>query len=275
MANKTKEITYNLYERGRKYTGIDRNNMNVPLLVKMINSPAVQEMVKLGQLHGYYGHQIRALYGMTPPETMFVNGKTIRLEPAFKTIYLKAKDNGDVSHVAEFYNNDSGEFAKRQYQAGVGGFSTAISCEKIGMSYNPTGFYGFDYVTQQNYYDNMGDGQLFDSATARASEREQQLLREQIVMQFDSIHQQLQLIQANEHSLDLIQEQERQLQRESKRRALREQREKEMRTGIKGTISSFDSAVQDANDYLRRLDDLNQQQAKSEPSLDIPFGVKG
>lgn len=48
-------IRYNLKERMRRFNGTVRN-FNIPKLVENINSPAMQERVKLGDLHGYYGH---------------------------------------------------------------------------------------------------------------------------------------------------------------------------------------------------------------------------
>lgn len=82
MSRITAAITYNLKDRKRLHTGEDRPEYQVPYLVAHINSPAVQEFVKKGDLYGYCGHQIRQLYGMQPPETVIINGKEIRIESA-------------------------------------------------------------------------------------------------------------------------------------------------------------------------------------------------
>ncbi|ESK56324.1 hypothetical protein [Acinetobacter tjernbergiae] len=59
---KTKRITYNL-ERGRLYLGKDRGNVDMNEMIRQINSPKVQEMVKTKTLYGYNGHEIRKRYG--------------------------------------------------------------------------------------------------------------------------------------------------------------------------------------------------------------------
>ena len=65
---KTKRITFNLHERGRQFLGKDRSNVDMNEMIKQINSPQVQEMVKTGTLYGYNGHEIRKRYGMNPPD---------------------------------------------------------------------------------------------------------------------------------------------------------------------------------------------------------------
>lgn len=128
MSRTTKLITYNIKERGRKYTGTDRSNVNVQSMVDAINSPATQELVKTGDLYGYYGHEIRQLYGMNPPDTFITDdGREIRISPAVRTIELRADQEGNVSHRQEFFTNEAGEYAYHQYKAKIGGFSTAVS----------------------------------------------------------------------------------------------------------------------------------------------------
>lgn len=159
---KTGTIKYNLFDRGYKHNGQNRNDIDHLAVVRMINSNQVQELVRTGMMIGFYGHQIRQRFGMRPPEVTYIDGKTVFLEPAFKTIHLKAYDNGDVEHIAEFLPNDAGEHALNQYKANVGGFSTAIDYIPSAKGRTPTGFFGFDYVMQTNYVTNVGDGVLYD-----------------------------------------------------------------------------------------------------------------
>ena len=93
MAHRTAKITYDLKDRGYKLNGTDRNNINVPALVSMINSAAIQELVKNGALIGYYGHQFRLLFDMNVPESAVVGGKVVRLEPAVRTVYLSTNSH--------------------------------------------------------------------------------------------------------------------------------------------------------------------------------------
>lgn len=85
-------IRYNLKERMRRFNGSPRN-FDIPRLVANINSQAMQERVKLGDLHGYYGHWARTKFGAEPKEGGVVDGKIVNLEPCFRTIYLKAYDD--------------------------------------------------------------------------------------------------------------------------------------------------------------------------------------
>lgn len=163
MGKKTRELEYNLRDRGYKHNGQDRSNVDLTSMVNAINSPSTQERVDKGILFGWYGHQIRQRFGMIPPETAVIDGKVVRLEPAIRTISIKAEKDGTVRHVEEFLPNDSGQFAQRQYESNIGGFSTAQHYKPMpNGKLSVSGFYGMDYVIQTNYATNVGDGVLFD-----------------------------------------------------------------------------------------------------------------
>lgn len=166
MPKRTEKITYDLKDRGYKLNGTSRDNIDVRSLVAMINSPEVQELVKNGAMQGFYGHQIRQLFGMRPPETAIVAGKTIRLEPACKTVFLSATPEGILTHQQEFFDNEAGQKAYKQYKAGIGGFSTAVDYFKGTLPKIAAAFFGLDYVWVPNYVGNTGHGALeaaFDS----------------------------------------------------------------------------------------------------------------
>lgn len=173
MPKKTKLITYNLADRDRKHNGIDRSDMDIRSAVNHINSPAVQELVGSGDLFGYYGHEIRARFGMNPPDSWVnPNGETIRIEPAIRTVKLSADNDGNVSAQHEFLGTDSGKYAENLYTNNAGGFSSAIM-RKMGDGglYNVTGFYGYDYVRSPNYNSNRGNA-LFDAMFIESEEGE-------------------------------------------------------------------------------------------------------
>jgi hypothetical protein len=165
MSRITKKISYNLNDRGRVHTGKDRSNVDVPAMIRKINSPHIQEQVDTGTFNGFCGHQIRQLYGMIPPETGMLDGKMVPLEPAIRTVFLHAADDGTVTHQQEFYDNRMGEHVRRQYKAQIGGFSTAMNYIVDGMRLLPNVFGGMDYVFAQNFLDNASIG-LFDSANS-------------------------------------------------------------------------------------------------------------
>ena len=201
MSRITKKITYNIADRGRKHVGQDRSNVNIRSMVDAINSPATQELVNSGDLYGYYGHELRQLYGMTPPDTVVTqDGREIRIAPAIRTVELSADSNGNVTHRQEFLENETGEYAYQQYKAKVGGFSTAVMFEptRTGVR-NVSGFYGFDYVRTPNYHTNRGDFSfdglvLVDEAGFDGLEQLdpsqvqlKQVLEQSLVAQYDSI----------------------------------------------------------------------------------------
>lgn len=197
MSRKTKAITYNIKERGRKYAGQDRSNVDVLSMVNSINSPLVQELVATGDMYGYYGHEVRMLHGMNPPDTVFTDdGREIRIAPAIRTIELSADKQGNVTHREEFLENATGDYAYEQYKAGIGGFSTAVAF-KPSMSglRQVNGFYGFDYVRNPNYHTNKGfgafDGLMFDSLQNPTDEQLllKQALEQSFIAQYDSIYQ--------------------------------------------------------------------------------------
>lgn len=175
MPKKTRLITYNLSDRGRsKDVGTDRSDVSVQSMVDNINSSRTQELVNSGDMYGYYGHEIRARFGMNPPD-VWINPKTnesIRIEPAIRTIKLSANSNGDVTTQHEFLDTDSGKYSERLYANKVGGFSSAVMRKRgAGGLYDVTSFNGYDVVRQPNYHTNRGDG-MFDALFIEQEEGE-------------------------------------------------------------------------------------------------------
>lgn len=140
-------IRYNLKDRMRQFNGAVRN-FDVPAVVKAVNSPKVQERVRLGDLNGFYGHWARTKFGAEPGEGGVLDGKVVNLEPCFRTVYLKAYDDGTIEHQAEFLPTDAGLKAWNQIQAKSGGFSSVIGTQG-GIS-----FHGFDFVREPNFSGN-------------------------------------------------------------------------------------------------------------------------
>lgn len=272
---KTKRITYNLYDRGRSHSGKDRSNVDMKEMINRINDPTVQDMIKSGTFYGYNGHEIRRRYGMNPPDSVIIDGKVVYLERSIRTLESYAEPNGDVTHVHEFLENESGEFARKQYLARAGGFSSAQNYKRAGLSLIPVGFYGFDYVMQPNYTTNVGDGQLFDGLAipeeqdglvasfddatdiAQLSASDAMivhLLEQQILRDFDNIHIQSQLLEMNGQALDQIDTLSNQLHRKERREALQLQRKQDLYSGMIGEIRSFDSVCEEANELLSESD---------------------
>lgn len=183
----TKSISYNLNDRGRLHSGKDRSNIDIPGMIRKINSAHTQEQVESGNFNGFYGHQIRQRYGMIPPESVEIDGKILLLEPAIRTVSIYAADDGTVTHRQEFYDNKSGNFALNQYAAKIGGFSTAMNYFIDGNILRPNIFGGMDYVFSPNFVDNASIG-LFDSAEGgEAISLINSMLEYEIVALYDSM----------------------------------------------------------------------------------------
>lgn len=159
----TETIRYNVNQRGRQHRGQDRN-FDTRALAALINSPSVQEQVRNRDLVGYYGHWQRMRFGMRPPETVIVDGKSVNIEPAIVTTYLRAEADGTIEHRTEFLDTASGKVAARLNKSKTGGFSSAIDAIARGGMQVPRDFAGFDYVLEPNYTTNRA--YVFDSAQA-------------------------------------------------------------------------------------------------------------
>lgn len=148
-------ITFNVHDRGRQHTGQARN-FDAAALAALVNSPAVQEKVRLRDMRGYFGHWPRRAFGIDPGEGGIFQGKAVRVEPAIITTTLRARPDGTIEHEAEFLDTPPGRTAKRLFDSRVGGFSSAIVAREYAGKDMPIGFYGFDYVTEPNYAHNRG-----------------------------------------------------------------------------------------------------------------------
>lgn len=212
LARITKELTFNLNDRGYQFNGHDQSRVDVATLVNLINSSQVQEQVEKGILYGFYGHEIRQLYGMIPPETVVINGKTIRLEPCCRTVKIKADKDGTVNYQQEFLTNEAGEHAFINYKAKVGGFSHSFrSMRNADGSLKAIMFGGMDYTRAPNFAANFGNGELADSFNHLLDGQTlfdvnpivASLLEQRIADTYNSIQQDLQT-----HDLLLLQQQE-------------------------------------------------------------------
>lgn len=241
---KTRPITFNIKDRGRIYTGVDRKNVNYEAWIQLINSPATQELVKTGSMLGYYGHQLRMLYGLQVPETVIVNGKQVSISPALRTIELSCDAEGNVTHRQEFLNTTEGDTALNYYRNNIGGFSSANDYKNVNGVIYPTVAFGFDYVLQPNYATNIGDSVLLDSLSGDLVRTN---LEQSFFAMYDSIHK---VAYAN-HNAEIN------LQRaiESENQLLAAQAEKEHRLELQKERDNkmLDSALcptQDIDEYL-------------------------
>lgn len=151
MGIRTGIIKYNLNERGRHLIGQPRN-FNVPAVCKLINGGKVQEKISAGDMVGYLGHGVRIEYGINPPEVTLQVGALVPIEPAIRTVFMRAHDDGTIEHEAEFLDTPLGKKAQEWFQSKYGGFSSVF----LPNERNPTSFEGFDYVSSPNFQFNRG-----------------------------------------------------------------------------------------------------------------------
>lgn len=167
MRIRTEVISYNLNDRGRDFTGVDRK-IDIEATMGLINGPVVQEGVRKGDIFGYVGHTFREKYGLDPSETQIDGGKTVVLEPAVRTVMIKAYPDGTLKHQQEFLDTAAGRIAARLYQSKAYGFSSVFFAPEINGLRTPRNFFGMDFVRNPNYDTNRGYDSMLDSASAGA-----------------------------------------------------------------------------------------------------------
>jgi hypothetical protein len=255
----TKKLEYNLKDTGRVLTGKDRSNVDVQSMIDKINSRVMQEEVDAGDIKGFCGHQIRQLYGIRPPESVIIDGRTIYLEPAIRTVSLKALDDGTVIHRQEFYENEAGEHVYRQYKAKVGGFSTAVNYFVDGPVLKPNIFAGIDYVFSPNFLENASIG-LFDSASGgEMMPVITKMLEAEIITLYDSIHSSNQDYEYLQAMSKRAREAERELNRLKRQTARRVQKTQQI------TLDQYDNSL-----YSNTLN-FDQQFEEARSFLSIPI----
>lgn len=155
-------ISYNLGDNGRVATGKGRN-WDLLSAARVINSAAVQEAVKNGDMLGYYGHLPRTLFHtMRPVEGGIVDGKYVPIEHAVRTLELRADSDGTVTHTTEFLDTSPGEMADRADRNKVGGFSSFMTALPRTSPCIANGYYGQDYVAEPNYTANRSYRRVLD-----------------------------------------------------------------------------------------------------------------
>ncbi len=160
MRNKLKKLKrvtdrFSLFNDGRKMDANKRNYV-VKSVQQMIASPKTQELLRLGEAYGYYGHAPRQRANkldIGETEVIMVKGKPVIVEnvPASRTIDIKCSDDGVVEHTQEFLDTVTGKIALSLWESGAGGWSWATSGSDGKDRSFVRGYYGMDYVKQPNY----------------------------------------------------------------------------------------------------------------------------
>lgn len=169
MRKRTGVIRYNLNDRGRHFNGVDRD-VDIAAAMRLINGPAVQELVRQGDVYGYIGHTFREKYGLNVPESVTEGGKVVVLEPCARTVYIKCLPDGTVEHEQEFLNNAPGRIGGRLFDSKAYGFSSVFHAPEENGKRTPRTFHGLDFVRVPNYNTNKGYDAMLDSVEPGAIE---------------------------------------------------------------------------------------------------------
>lgn len=264
MVRTTGRITYSLKDRKYLFNGVDRNDLDFDAMIKLIRSEGLQERIRKRTIFGYYGHQLRELYGLKVPETVIdkETGKEIYLTPALITIYLDVDDDGNVTHEQEFINNLAGNQAWRQFKAKIGGFSSAFYSPMIDGKRTPLDYLGMDWVLRPNYHHNRDTDAIFDSLDQiEIDPHKAAYLNRSVCDMYDSLEQidvaysiaALKSEQASEaqQALDLeLKKKKRRIERSKAAKESEEQREKEIQAAMLLDSLPFDDALKEADAFL-------------------------
>lgn len=148
------EDSFNIYKEGRM--GGNGRRYVLHAVKNMLQSPATQEGLRLGELYGYFGHGIRQATNKMRPselEVVVMGGKPVVIQnvPANRTISIDIDDDGNVNHSQEVLDTPSGLIVQSMIDSGAGGWSWACSGASNRGSDYPNAFFGFDYVNQPNF----------------------------------------------------------------------------------------------------------------------------
>lgn len=169
------ELKFNIFDTGREYTGKQRGYI-LDNVKQVINSPVVQERLRLREMVGYVGHGLREMAGkLTLGEKVSVkmpNGQMMVVDaiPSNVTTDITIDDEGNLTHTQEVLDNNEGQKLLGLHNSKVGGFSWAAGGGKIGASTIISDLLGFDYVHNPLFSSNRG--YVLDSADDDTYDRE-------------------------------------------------------------------------------------------------------
>lgn len=164
---------FNLFNDGRRL-GANRRNYILAAVKQMIDSPETQELLRLGEAYGFYGHQPRQRAGkpnIGESEVIMVNGKPIIVEnvPSNRTVSITVSDDGTIEHKEEVFDTPTGRIIHSLIASGVGGWSWVTGGREMAHAAITRTFHGMDYVLQPNYLSLDHPQMMLESVADRES----------------------------------------------------------------------------------------------------------
>lgn len=167
---KTVKDSFSLFNDGRQLSANKRNYI-VKGVQSMLANQRTQELLRVGEAYGYYGHQPRQRANkldIGETEVIMVQGKPVVVEnvPSNRTKSITCDDNGVITHEEEFFDTPTGKIALSLWESGAGGWSWATGGRDTPQASLTTSFHGMDYVLQPNYLSLDHPSMMLESANA-------------------------------------------------------------------------------------------------------------
>ncbi len=159
---------FSLFNDGRKL-GANKRNYIIKSVQNMIASDATQEVLRLGEAFGFYGHQPRQRankLNIGETEVIMINGRPVVVEniPSNRTISLSCSDDGIVEHTEEILDTDTGKIVASMQDSRAGGWSWATGGRDTRQQSVVNSYHGMDYVLKPNYLSLDHPAMMFESA---------------------------------------------------------------------------------------------------------------
>lgn len=162
--------SFSLFDDGRKMDANKRRYV-IKSVQQMFASPKTQELLRLGEATGFYGHTVRERAGgIFVPEQSIVmlNGKPVVIEnvPSNRTTKISCSDDGIVAHTQEVLGTPSGLIVDSMLESQQGGWSWATAGSDGYVSHAKT-FAGCDYVLSPNFISLNHESRMLEAAGER------------------------------------------------------------------------------------------------------------
>lgn len=147
---------FSLFNDGRSM-GANKRNYILSSVKSMFENAQTQELLRLKEAVGFYGHKPRErakkLF-IGESEVINIDGRPVIVDnvPASRTVDISLDEStGIVTHTQEILNTPSGKIVDALISAGQGGWSWATGGRDTSQASYTKTFAGVDYVLQPNY----------------------------------------------------------------------------------------------------------------------------
>jgi hypothetical protein len=163
---------FSLFNDGRALNANKRNYV-IKSVQDMIASAQTQELLRLGEAYGYYGHGNRRRankLSLGETEVIMMDGKPVVVEnvPSNRTVNITCSDDGIVEHTEEVLGTPSGRIVDSMIESTAGGWSWATGGRDTRAQSITRSYHGMDYVLQPNYLSLTHPSMMMESADQQA-----------------------------------------------------------------------------------------------------------